>query len=114
MKKFDKALAEIAKRVKAEMTDRISQHCDTMSFEYDFGNTTIMIEVSECGSFLMRYDMVDVWIERDDCEHNSPLVIQAIKNVLPDWWQIKQEVEQQEREMELNERFIRANYSTYL
>ena len=84
MKKFDKALKEIAAGVKDAMYDAISNEMPRCNYEYDFGNTTIMVEVEVVGSF-MAVVIPDVWVDRDDCTHNSPRVIDAVKNILPDW-----------------------------
>ena len=107
MKKFDKALKEIAAGVKDAMYDAISEDLTSCSYEYDFGNTTIMVEVELVGS-VCAVVVPDVWIERDDCEHNSPRVIEAVKNILPDWWSVTQEVELARWEERENEKFLMA------
>lgn len=107
MKKFDKALKEIADGVKDAMYDAISEDLTRCSYEYDFGNTTIMVEVELVGS-VCAVVVPDVWIERDDCEHNSPRVIEAVKNILPDWWSVTQEVELARWEERENEKFLMA------
>ena len=107
MKKFDKALKEIAAGVKDAMYDAISEDLTRCSYEYDFGNTTIMVEVELVGS-VCAVVVPDVWIERDDCEHNSPRVIEAVKNILPDWWSVTQEVELALWEERENEKFLMA------
>lgn len=107
MKKFDKALKEIAAGVKDAMYDAISEDLTRCSYEYDFGNTTIMVEVELVGS-VCAVVVPDVWIERDDCEHNSPRVIEAIKNILPDWWSVTQEVDLARWEERENEKFLTA------
>lgn len=107
MKKFDKALKEIAAGVKDAMYDAISEDLTRCSYEYDFGNTTIMVEVELVGS-VCAVVVPDVWIERDDCEHNSPRVIEAVKNILPDWWSVTQEVDLARWEERENEKFLTA------
>lgn len=107
MKKFDKALKEIAAGVKDAMYDAISEDLTRCSYEYDFGNTTIMVEVELVGS-VCAVVVPDVWIERDDCEHNSPRVIEAVKNILPDWWSVTQEVDLARWEERENEKFLMA------
>lgn len=108
MKKFDKALSEIASKLKDVMYDTIAEDETCCTLEYDYGNTTIEIEVRLIigGCCVV---VPDVWIERDDCEHQSPRVIEAVKNIIPDWWAVTQEVElarYQERE---EQRFMLAN-----
>ena len=92
MKKFDKALTKIKSGVESAMYDAISNDERSCSYEYDFGNTTIMIEVEVVG-YPMSVIVPDVWVEREDCTHNSPKVIEAVKNVLPDWWTIREQVD---------------------
>ena len=107
MKKFDKALKEIAAGVKDAMYDAIADDMSRCSYEYDFGNTTIMVEVEVVGSF-MAVVIPDVWVDREDTTHNSPRVIDAVKNILPDWWAVTQEVELARWEERENEKFLMA------
>ena len=107
MKKFDKALKEIAAGVKDAMYDAISDDMTRCSYEYDFGNTTIMVEVEVVGSF-MAVVIPDVWVDREDTTHNSPRVIDAVKNILPDWWAVTQEVELERWNERENEKFLMA------
>ena len=108
MKKFDKALKAIASGVKDVMYDAISYDEKSCSYEYDFGNTTIMIEVELVGSGCLFVAVPDVWIEREDSEHNSPKVIEAVKRILPDWWAVKQEVDDARWTERENEKFLMA------
>ena len=64
MKRFEKALEEIAAGVKDAMYDAIADDMTRCNYEYDFGNTTIMIEVEVVGSF-MAVVIPDVWVERE-------------------------------------------------
>lgn len=108
MKKFEKALKEIQSGVKDVMYDAIACDERTCYFEYDYGNTTIMIAIQLIvgGCCVV---VPDVWIERDDCEHNSPRVIEAVKNILPDWWAVTREVEIARWEEREQEKFLLAN-----
>lgn len=107
MKKFDKALQEIAAGVKDAMYDAIADDMPRCSYEYDFGNTTIMVEVEVVGSF-MAVVIPDVWVDREDTTHNSPRVIDAVKNILPDWFAVTQEVELARWNERENEKFLMA------
>ena len=107
MKKFDKALEKIQAGVESAMYDAICNDERRCSYEYDFGNTTIMVEIEVvgCGFSVI---VPDVWIDRENSDHNSPRVIKAIKNVLPDWWTIRERVNE-ERYIECeNERMLMA------
>ena len=112
MKKFDKALKEIQEGIKSRMWDAIRDNERNVYYEYDFGNTSINIEIELIigGCCVV---VPDVWIYRDDCEHRSPMVINAVKNIIPDWWAVAEEVEQAKREEEANERFMLANMRLY-
>ena len=107
MKKFDKALKEIAAGVKDVMYDAIADDMTRCSYEYDFGNTTIMIEIEVIfGGCCVVVD--DVWVDRENEEHRSPKVIAAVKNVLPNWFDVVREVEQQRWNEREEEKFLRA------
>ena len=107
MKKFERALKEIGAGVKEAMRSTIEDDERICSFEYDFGNTTIMVEVELIiGGCCVA--VPDVWIERDDCTHRSPRVIEAVKNILPDWWAVTQEVEVARWEAREQEKFLLA------
>ena len=107
MKKFDNALKAIQQGVYDAMFDAVSCDDRTCSYEYDFGNTTIMIEIEVIfGGCCVVVD--DVWVERDNEEHQSPKVIAAVKNVLPNWFDVVRDVEQQRWNEREEEKFLRA------
>lgn len=105
MKKFEKFVEEFAKNVESEMYDCIANGYDRMSYEQDYGNTTIMVEVELVGT-IFSIDVVDVWIERDNSEHQSPKVIETIKQSLPKWWDVRQQVEEHNHQFELEAQFM--------
>ena len=111
MKKFDKALKAIKDDMYCKMKDAIRDNEHTCYFEYDYGNVTIMIEV-EC-LYGCGVVVPDVWFEREDCEHKSPMVAEAVKNVLPDWWAVVRDYELERRAERDNERFMLANTRLY-
>ena len=105
MKNFQKALNEIKKGLYDSMFDAISCDDRSCSYEYDFGNTTINIEVQLIvGGCCVVVD--DVWIDRENEEHASPKVIQAIKNIIPNWFDITREVELQRWNEREEEKFL--------
>jgi hypothetical protein len=107
MKKFDKALSEIKQGVYDAMFDAVSCDDRTCHFEYDFGNTTIMIEIEVIiGGCCVVVD--DVWVERENEQHNSPKVIAAVKNILPCWYDVVRDVEEQIWNEREEEKFLRA------
>ena len=105
MTRFEKTIKELAKNVAIEMHDCIASGYDRMSYEQDYGNTTIMVEVELVGT-IFSIDVVDVWIERDNSEHQSPKVIEAIKRALPNWWDVRQQVEEENRCYELQTQYM--------
>ena len=107
MKKFEKALSEIKAGMSSAIYDAIAYDERTINYEYDFGNTTIMVEIQVVVG-ACTVIVPDVWIEREDSEHNSPKVIAAVKNVIPDYFTIMHKYEEDvyfERE---NERMLMA------
>lgn len=95
MRKFDKLVKQVAEGVENEIRESIAAGWDSASYEQDFGNTTVMVEVELVGRGIV-VQINDVWIEREDSEHASPLVIEAIKKALPDWIAIDRQVEEEQ------------------
>ena len=107
MKKFEKALDKIKKGVYDSMFDAISYDDKSCSYEYDFGNTTIMIDIEVVfGGCTVVVD--DVWVARENEEHQSPKVIAAVKNILPNWFDVYRDVEMQRWNEREEEKFLRA------
>ena len=107
MKKFEKALNEIKKGVYDSMFDAISCDDRNCSYEYDFGNTTIMIDIEVIiGGCCVVVD--DVWVARENEEHKSPKVIAAVKNILPNWFDVYREVEEQRWNEREEEKYLRT------
>ena len=107
MKKFDKVLKEVAAGVKNEMRSSVESGVNYLSYEYDLSDCTIMIESHQVvcinGTSVSDYD---VWIEREDSTHESPMVINAIRQVLPEWIDVIREFEESQREFEMEERYM--------
>lgn len=95
MRKFDKLVKQVAQGVENEIRESIAAGLDSASYEQDFGNTTVMVEVELVGRGIV-VQINDVWIEREDCDHSSPLVVEAIKQALPDWIAIERQVEEEQ------------------
>lgn len=74
MKKFEKLVKEIKDGVEYEMRESIAAGWNHLSYEHDFGNTTVMVEVELVGCGLV-VQINDVWVERDNSEHQSPMVV---------------------------------------
>lgn len=106
MKKFNKILKEVAAGVREEMRSSVEAGINHLSYEYDLSDCTIMVEshLVVCINGLGISDH-DVWVARDK-EHESPLVLNSIRKVLPDWVDVEREYEEQQKEFELEERYM--------
>ena len=105
MKKFEKLVKEIKDGVEYEMRESIAAGWKHLSYEHDFGNTTVMVEVELVGCGLV-VQINDVWVERDNSEHQSPMVVEAIKQALPCWVDVQREVEAENEMYELQEQYM--------
>ena len=105
MKKFDKLVKEIKDGVEYEMRESIAAGWNHLSYEHDFGNTTVMVEIELVGCGLV-VQINDVWVERDNSEHQSPMVVEAIKQALPCWVDVQREVEAENEMYELQEQYM--------
>ena len=109
MKKFDKILKEVADGVREEMRSSIEGGFNWFSYEYDLSDCTINVECQrvQCinGTLVTDYD---VWIDRDNEQHSSPIVIKAIRQVLPEWYDEERKYEEEQQQFELEERYMMA------
>ena len=109
MKKFDKVLKEVAAGVRDEMRSSIEGGFNWFSYEYDLSGCTINVECQrvQCinGTLVSDYD---VWIARDNEQHNSPIVLKAIRQVLPEWCDVEREYEEEQHQFELEARYMMA------
>ena len=109
MKKFDRLVKEIAAGVREEMRSSIEGGFDWFSYEHDLSDCTINVECHkvQCinGCVISDYD---VWIDRENEQHSSPIVIRAIRQALPEWYDEQQKYEEEQKEFELEERFMMA------
>ena len=91
-----KLIIDIARAVHDEMYDCISQGWDRLSWEREYGLALVRVEVAlvrlRNGMYI---DDVDVAVMHDDNGHESPLLEKAIREALPDWFNVKDEVERQ-------------------
>lgn len=104
MRKFDKLVKEIQQDIRMEMRWRIADDVNTLTYEKDFGNTTIVVDIEMVGRGCV-IQVNDVYIERDN-DHNSPLVVAAIKRAIPDWIEVEREVEDENLMYELEAQYM--------
>lgn len=105
MKKFDKLVKEIQSGVEDAIRESISAGMNTTSYEQDYGNTTVEVEIELVGCGLV-VQINDVWIERDNSEHRSPMVVEAIRQALPCWVDIDREVAAENELFELEAQYM--------
>ena len=96
MRKSERIINQVASGVREEMTDSISQGCDWMTYEREVCGVPVKVEIREVrlrGGYYI--DDVDVFVEHDDTSHQSPLLEKAIREALPNWFNVKAEVNRQ-------------------
>lgn len=88
-------IRETTNGVLLKMQDTFELGDDRMYYEKEYGNAVVCVEIHEVRC-VNGYciDDVDVWVAHEDSKHDSPLLTEAIRKALPDWWTIKREVEQ--------------------
>ena len=89
-------MKEIQDSLKSEMREAILDGWDWMDFEQCFGDATVHVKLYEVRLAYGKYILdEDIWIEHLNRRHESPLLEKAVKEILPDWFQIKMEVNRQ-------------------
>ena len=92
-----KLIKEVANEVHGEMYSRINDGMCWMYWERFYGLARVCVEVTEVilnnGSVI---DDVDVYVAHDDMTHESPLLEKAIRKALPNWFDVKREVEREQ------------------
>ena len=87
---------DIKRAVHEQMRESIYDGDERMYMELEYGMALVAIEVHEVRLRNgMLYDDVDVAITHDEMEHKSPLLTQAVREILPNWFDVKYEVEQE-------------------
>ena len=94
MEKIEKFIKEIAGEVKDAMVLNIESGWDRLYWEKEIGTALIVVEVSEVrlrnGSYI---DDTDVYVQHENPEHTSPTLERAIRKALPNWFDLKDEIE---------------------
>ena len=109
MKRFENLVKEIAAEVRKEMKSSIDGGFDWFCYEHDLKDCTINIEcqrVSCVNGFLISD--YDIWIDRENEQHESPIVINAIRQAMPEWYDVEREYQEEQKEFELEERYMMA------
>lgn len=109
MKKFDKLVKEIANDVRDEMRSSIEAGQEWFYYEHDLKDCTINIECKRVGCINgMVITDYDIWVVRDNVWHENPIVINTIRQAMPEWYDIEREVEEQQNEYRMEERYMMA------
>lgn len=95
MTKLQNIIRETTNGVLLKMQDTFELGDDRMHYEKEYGNAVVCVDIHEVRC-VNGYciDDVDVWVAHEDSKHDSPLLTEAIRQALPDWFTIKREVEQ--------------------
>lgn len=94
MKKIEDFIKDIANDVREEMKWNIENGFDHLYWEHEVGTALIVVEVSEVrlrnGSYI---DDTDVYVQHENPEHTSPTLERAIWKALPNWFDLKDEID---------------------
>ena len=91
---------QLMKQIQESLTDAIREAIldgwDWLDHEQYFGDATLHVRIYEVrlayGSYITDED---VWIEHKDRKHESPMLTKAIREIVPDWFNIKKELDMQ-------------------
>jgi hypothetical protein len=95
MKNYKQICREVASDVLAMIEDAVTFHVDSISYEKEFGNASVIVETGykKKNGWLHPYTIVVVM--HDDCCHTSPRLTEAIERALPKWSDIEKTIEEQ-------------------
>lgn len=94
MKRYEKIIKQLASEIKDEMQHRISFGYDTMNYEKSYGTAIVVVEVCKRRTSFGLTTFTDVIVAHQDCRKNSPLLTQAITQVVPDWDRLEDDYRQ--------------------
>ena len=94
MTRIENILNEVRKGVQSMMEDTILGGDNRFHYEKEYGDAYIDIDFHEvyCGAFLL--DDWDIHVSHEDTRKESPLLEHALRSVMPDWFQLKEEMMQ--------------------
>lgn len=94
MKKLEKILTDVRKDVVARMEETIIMGGTHFIYEKNYGDAYIGIDFWETCNFPWLQAEFDVEVSHVDAHKRSPLLEQAIRAVMPDWFEIKERMRQ--------------------
>lgn len=89
MTKLETIICQVAAGVREEMEQSIMRGAYGMHFEQVYGDAYVDIDIfeEERGYYV---DVIEqVMVSHFDTAHRSPRLEQAIREVIPDWWEVK-------------------------
>ena len=88
-----KIIKNIVDSVREAMKDAIESGYDYMNFEKVCGDAAVYVDVREVRlSNGMYIDDLDVCVYHAESCHQSPRLEQAIRNAIPNWFKVKEDV----------------------
>lgn len=92
MTRTERILDEVKAGVLAKMEDTILGGDNRFHYEQEFGTAWVDIDFHEvyCGAFMI--DDWDVHVAHEDGHKESPMLEQALRAVMPDWFKVKEEL----------------------
>lgn len=94
MKKLEKILKEVRRDITERMEDIAYHGCKHFTYEKNFGDAFIDIDFWEVCNFPWLRAEFDINVSHEDSHKRSPLLEQAIRAVMPDWFEIKEKMKQ--------------------
>lgn len=84
---------EIASDIRTKIENHLVDYNRSLYYEKEVGGCLIVIDINvEQLSNGFLYQNTEVDIQHDNEQHHSPLLAEAIKNAMPDWLDIEEEI----------------------
>lgn len=93
MNKIQKIVREIADGVLDAIRDAVESGYDYVNYEKVYGDAAVYVDIREVrlrGG--MYIDDTDVCVYHAESCHQSPRLEQAIRNAIPNWFKVKEDV----------------------
>ena len=94
MTRIENILNEVRTGVLSEMEETILDGDNRFHYEKEYGDAYVDIEFREviAGAYLL--DDWDIHVSHEDARKESPVLEQALRAVMPDWFKTKERMEQ--------------------
>lgn len=94
MNKLEKILSDVRRDIQTKMEETAYTGGTHFVYEKQFGDAYIGIDFWETCNFPWLHAEFEVEVSHEDCHKRSPLLEQAVKAVMPDWFEIKERMKQ--------------------